>query len=226
VTPDFQLGREVAEQNLAPGFFGKLPSHGDFINRRVPSRLLGPWETWLDAGLQQSREFLGDAWLETYLSSPIWCFCGSAGCCGDRPFCGVLMPSLDRLGRYYPLSILAPLCARDLPSEIATGATEWFHQMETLALSCLSEGFDFAAFDAQLAAAPLPTIGENSAAVLEALLPEAGPAPVIGHLLGRLLERCEVCYSLWWTSGSRTIAACCRAYPGLPPTEEFARLLG
>jgi type VI secretion system protein ImpM len=216
----------MPEPHLSPGFFGKLPSHGDFISRRVPSRLLGPWEAWLDAGLQQSRETFGDAWLETYLSGPIWSFCGSAGCCGDRPFCGVLMPSVDRLGRYYPLSILAPLCAGDLPFEVAARATAWFHHMESVALSCLGESFDFSAFDTKIADASVPVAGKGNGAAMEAPVSETGPAPVIGRLLGQLLDHCEVCYSLWWTSGSRTIAACCRAYPGLPSAEQFVKLLG
>ena len=88
----------------APGFFGKLPSHGDFVSRRLPTELLAGLEAWLDAGLQHSRDSLGDGWLQTYLSSPIWCFSASADCCGAQPFAGVLMPSLDRVGRYYSLS--------------------------------------------------------------------------------------------------------------------------
>ena len=136
----------------APGFFGKLPSHGDFISRRLPTELLAAWEAWLDAGLQHSRDSLGDAWLQTYLSSPIWCFSASADCCGAQPFAGVLMPSLDRVGRYYSLSIVAPFDAERSAAEIASGETDWFARMEEIALSCLGDDFDFAAFDAALAA--------------------------------------------------------------------------
>jgi type VI secretion system ImpM family protein len=139
-----------------PGFFGKLPSHGDFISRRLPTELLAAWEAWLDAGLQHSRDSLGDAWLQTYLSSPIWCFSASADCCGAQPFAGVLMPSLDRVGRYYPLSIVAPFDAERSAAEIASGETDWFVRMEEIALSCLGDDFDFAAFDAALAAELLP----------------------------------------------------------------------
>jgi type VI secretion system protein ImpM len=175
--------------------------------------------------MEQSREYFGDAWLETYLSSPIWCFSASAGCCGERPFCGLLMPSLDRVGRYYPLSIVAPLGARDMPLGITAATTEWFARLEALALSCLGEGFDFVAFDAELAAAP-PPVADSAGGVLEIPITEAGPAAVIGTLLGALLETCAIAYSLWWTTGSRKIAACCRAYRGLPPIEGFAKLLG
>jgi type VI secretion system protein ImpM len=211
----------------SPGFFGKLPSHGDFITRRVPAALLASWEAWLEAGLQHSREHLGDRWLETYVSSPIWSFCGSAACCGDRPFCGVLMPSMDRIGRYYPLSILARLCARDSPFDIATRATGWFDHMEVLALSCLREGFDFAIFDAELAAASLPLGGATAEAPQEmSCPPETHRAREFGSLLNRLLQDTSAGYSLWWTSGSQTIAACSRAYLGLPPMEEFCKFLG
>ena len=215
---------EVA-QSLAPGFFGKLPSHGDFVSRRVPPGLLGPWEAWLDAWIGQSRDFFGDTWLETYFSSPIWRFCASAGCCGDQPFCGLLIPSLDRLGRFYPVSILTPLGPQDLPFGIATAAIAWFDAVEVLALSCLRDGFEFAAFDADLAAAVSPVV-ESGEATLEMPVTEAGLAPMIGHPLGRLLASSAVAHSLWWTSGSRAIAACCRAYPGLPSAEDFAKLLG
>src|SRR5260370_19714540 len=97
--------REHADDG--PGFFGKLPSHGDFVSRRLPPAIIAVWEAWLDAGLERSRELLGQGWLEGYLSIPIWRFAVSAGCCGDPSVAGVLMPSLDRVGRYYPLPILA-----------------------------------------------------------------------------------------------------------------------
>jgi type VI secretion system protein ImpM len=208
----------------APGFFGKLPSHGDFISRRLPTELLAAWEAWLDAGLQHSRDSLGDAWLQTYLSSPIWCFSASANCCGAQPFAGVLMPSLDRVGRYYSLSIVAPFDAERSAAEIASGETDWFARMEEIALSCLGDDFDFAAFDAALAAELLPRADRKKAG-LEMPCPASGPAGALPILLGRLLQQGAARYSLWWTSGSKTMAACCRAFPGLPPVEEFCRLL-
>src|ERR1051325_6339290 len=85
------------------GFFGKLPSHGDFISRRLPPSFREAWAAWLAASLERSREMLGEAWLEAYLSSPIWCFAGSIGCVGGQSFAGVLMPSLDRVRGDLPL---------------------------------------------------------------------------------------------------------------------------
>jgi type VI secretion system protein ImpM len=209
-----------------PGFFGKLPSHGDFITRRLPPALRSAWETWLDAGLERSREMLGDKWLASYLSSPIWCFAAAKGCCGEQPVAGVLMPSLDRVGRYFPLSILATVAAGHSPVEIALGARDWFGRMETVALSSLADGFDFADFEQALTGEAFPPLDGDAGGPLEIPAGAEEPFANLPLLLGRLLARGGAQYSLWWTSGSPAIAACCRAFDGLPPQGEFARLLG
>jgi type VI secretion system protein ImpM len=135
------------------------------------------------------------------------------------------MPSVDRIGRYYPLSIRARLCPGQSPFDLATSTTGWFEHIETLALSCLREGFDFAIFDAELAAASLPPVGSRTRVPTEQPNSETRLASEVGGLLGRLLEGTATGYSLWWTSGPRTIAGCCRAHQGLPPSAEFGRLL-
>ncbi|MFW8696321.1 type VI secretion system-associated protein TagF, partial [Mesorhizobium japonicum] len=67
------------------------------------------WDLWLQAGLRHSRELLRERWLETYLNSPIWHFSLGAEVCGRAAMAGVLMPSVDRVGRYFPLTLAAPL---------------------------------------------------------------------------------------------------------------------
>ena len=135
------------------GFFGKLPSRGDFIARHLPRAFLDPWDTWLQKAIACSRQQLGGAWRECYCTSPIWRFALGAGVCGPRAYAGVLMPSVDRVGRYYPLVIAAPL-APDRPLlTLPTSATDWFERAESLALLGL-ERDDLAldAFEQQVAA--------------------------------------------------------------------------
>lgn len=210
-------GADLQRSPDAPGFAGKLPSHGDFVSRRLPAPLLAAWETWLDVGLERSREILGDGWLDAYLSSPIWCFSLAAGCCGDYPVAGVLMSSLDRVGRYYPLTIMAPVAAERLAVEIALGATSWFGRMEAIALSCLADGFDFERFDTDVAAEPFPP-REGRGVALEA----GEPGTALALSLSNFLLGSGVSYSLWWTSAT---AASYRVFQGLPPADEFAQLL-
>ena len=33
------------------GFYGKLASRGDFVSRALPQSFVGPWDSWLAAGL-------------------------------------------------------------------------------------------------------------------------------------------------------------------------------
>jgi type VI secretion system ImpM family protein len=107
------------------GFFGKLPSHGDFVSRRLSRDFLDVWDGWLQHCMAESKATLGENWLNVFLTSPIWRFAMTPGACGDEAYIGVLTPSVDRVGRYFPLSIVAsaPESAPPLPAG-GTSATE------------------------------------------------------------------------------------------------------
>uniref|UniRef100_UPI0013C2CB68 type VI secretion system-associated protein TagF n=1 Tax=Pseudomonas viridiflava TaxID=33069 RepID=UPI0013C2CB68 len=51
------------------------------------------------------------AWLDAYLVSPLWRFAVPANLLGSQPVAGVMMPSIDRVGRYFPLTIACLLPA-------------------------------------------------------------------------------------------------------------------
>ncbi|WP_069472314.1 type VI secretion system-associated protein TagF [Candidatus Marithrix sp. Canyon 246] len=129
------------------GFYGKLPCKGDFIRRGLAKDFVQPWDTWLQQGLACSREQLGKDWDELYLVSPIWHFLLSAGLCGSSSWLGLMMPSVDKVGRYFPLTV-----AIKLPFQISensltdTAIVNWFAQADDLALSTLEEPFDFDQF--------------------------------------------------------------------------------
>ena len=95
----------------ATGFFGKLPALGDFVERALPAEFVTPWDAWLQRAIAASRASLGEQWLDIYLTSPLWRFVLGAGPCGARAWAGVMMPSVDRVGRYFPLTVAAPLPA-------------------------------------------------------------------------------------------------------------------
>ena len=96
---------------LVPGLYGKIPSLGDFVSRRLPRSFISPWETWLQEVITNSREQLGELWLDHYLTCPLWRFVLSPGICGEQAWGGVLMPSVDRVGRYYPFTLVGRLDA-------------------------------------------------------------------------------------------------------------------
>ena len=111
----------AAAHSGPPGWHGKLPSLGDFVSRRLGAEFIEPWDGWLAGGLQALRMAAPADWLQRYLDSPSWRFVlqpgvlpiaqpGAAGLApGAQTWAGVLVPSVDRVGRYFPLTLVQPL---------------------------------------------------------------------------------------------------------------------
>jgi type VI secretion system protein ImpM len=224
----------------ATGFYGKLPSLGDFITRRLPAQFVQPWDHWLRGSVAASQAQLASSWLDHYLTSPLWRFALSAGIAGQTGWVGVLMPSVDRVGRYFPLTLAAPLPPGANPFR-ALCATDWLGRAESIALSSLADDFDLDTFDTEILALGAPGLNSelqgNPPAVAEdrrvslgawrleapSPIPPLGACPtVLAQALGELL----FAYSLWWTSGSERVAPSLLVCQGLPAPEGFVGLLG
>ncbi len=138
-----------------PGWYGKLPTLGDFASRRLGSDFIEPWDVWLGEGLAAQRATLGDAWLDAYLHSPTWRFVlmpsALPGLAPQRALAGVLMPSVDKVGRYFPLTLVAGLEA--LPGSAAEieQLLGWLHRLEDLALDALQDDWSIEELDSALA---------------------------------------------------------------------------
>lgn len=90
------------------GLFGKLPALGDFVSRGLGGDDLRRVDGWLAGGmlaLQSSSE----NWLQSYLVSPVWQCVIPAGRLCEHACAGALMPSVDRVGRYFPLMVWRPM---------------------------------------------------------------------------------------------------------------------
>lgn len=218
-------------EQAGTGFYGKLPSLGDFVGRRLPPQLIQPWDQWLRACLATSQAQLGEDWLNTYLTSPLWRFALTPGIAGQGGWVGVLMPSVDRVGRYFPLTLAAPVPEGANPFRLLCSA-DWFHRAESLALSGLGDAFDLDTFDAQAAAlaapespaSPAPAAGHGDAWQLPAASP-AALAAACPELLTSALEEIFFAYSLWWSAGSEKVGPSFLACQGLPAPEGYAALL-
>ena len=219
-----------------PGFYGKVPSLGDFVTRRLPTELIAPWDQWLQKCLAASHAQLGDRWLDRYLNSPLWRFALSPGVAGQTPWVGVLMPSVDRVGRYFPLTLACALPADTNPVSVF-GTADWFDRAEDLILSVLADPFSLDTFDGQVLAlgapkAAAPTAGPPTPPAFSRPntwhLSTATAADLPGAcatLLAQALEVAFLAYSLWWTQGSDQVVPSLLACQGLPPPDGFSALL-
>lgn len=217
-----------------PGFFGKLPARGDFIGRHLPKAFLTPWDHWLQTAIAASRKNLDSSWQELYCTSPIWRFVLSSGLCGDRAYAGILMPSMDRVGRYYPLAIAAPLAQDESLLMLLTCNEYWFQQAEQLALDGLDcDHLDLDLFDRQITHLGLPKkpdfFTNNEINVGTWYCPSQDSLASVccsSILTGNDLSQQDFSQrSLWLTGGSERIAPCLLICKNLPPANGFAALL-
>ena len=135
---------------VVPGVYGKLPAVGDFVSRRLPALFVRTWDAWIQEALTVSREQLDTEWLDVYLTSPIWRFIMNPGDGGEKASVGILMPSVDKVGRYFPLTLAAMLDNREALPYLFIAAADWFDALEQLALSALEDGFQLDIFDREL----------------------------------------------------------------------------
>jgi type VI secretion system protein ImpM len=125
-----------------------MPSHGDFLRRRVSDAFVAVWDAWLQECIAASRIALHDQWLDVYLTSPAWRFACAPGVFGAHAVIGLMVPSVDRVGRYFYLALVAELPEEADVVEAATSFESFFDAAQRLVIETLeAEQVDFDAFD-------------------------------------------------------------------------------
>lgn len=202
------------------GFFGKVPTRGDFVRRALPATFLTPWDDWLQEGIAGAKEILGESWLDIYLTSPVWRFALAAELVGAPAVAGVLMPSVDSVGRYFPFTLACVLDDAAAPMQLRA-ESDWFGHAEALALGVLAEdgsldelieGLD--ALGCPAPARPIP-LDEDLWRFDEAA----------DRLTQALVARCPLPHALFWTQGSTRVGPTTLFVRQLPAARQFAALL-
>ena len=178
------------------GFYGKLPSRGDFLRFGLPRTFTDMWDAFLSAGMTASHTELGDLWLPSWMEAPIWFFALADNVCGPSAGTGLFLPSVDRAGRYFPLTI-ALLHPGAAPDAFAQAAAAWLATAEQAGLDALEFTHEPEILAQRLAAAPPPSLD-----------PPQGNGG-----------------ALFWTTGSPFVASVTWRLPGLPDPAAFARML-
>lgn len=130
----------------AIGFFGKLPTHGDFVSSTLGSRLQGELDQWIHAGLIALEAALGPDWRRLFHATTAWRFVVARGVWGSAALAGILLPSRDRVGRSFPLIIAAQL--QHFPGQLRDLCEDdsWFTAAEALAETSDKADFDMQRF--------------------------------------------------------------------------------
>ena len=190
----------------APGLFGKLASHGDFVQRRLPPDFVAAWDTWLQQGMHAGRARHGAAWPERYLHAPLWRFALAPGVCGQAAMAGVLLPSVDRVGRHFPLTLAAPHdhAATGL-LDLATQGMDWFDRLADLAVCAMW--------------------GDLAVEELEPALARLGGLPRQASGAGSAFPEARECRAVFWTEGEPGMEPMLMLHRALPDASILGAML-
>jgi len=216
------------------GLYGKVPSKRDFIAISTPREFLDIWEPWMQGGLSASRQTLGDNWRQAFLTAPIWRFWLGAELCG-RPVLGAFMPSLDGIGRYFPLTLLAYGDAGSaIPPPEFDPQDGWFAVAEEYLLSTLEEQATFEAVTSGLEQLVRPS-DDAPAPKRDDMIETKGG--MVAHMSGRppgevfaalrAADHADVYASatFWWTIGGEGYRPLAMSGRRLPDPFQFTEML-
>jgi type VI secretion system protein ImpM len=228
--------------DLVPGWYGKMPCLGDFASRRLAADFIEAWDAWLQRSLAASRERLGESWLELFLNSPMWRFALTPGVCGANAWAGLLIPSVDKVGRYFPLTFALELSAARTDIASIFAAQAWFRGLEQVGLAALDAVFspeqletalqenafpaDTRAADAGGVETMLTWARDAAAAPYSLQLAEPATLTAIVDASARaLLSEAVAGRSFWWSVAAEEGATELHCASGLPPESYFEVLL-
>jgi type VI secretion system protein ImpM len=218
---------------------GKLPSLGDFASRRLGAEFIEPWDGWLAAGLLALREAKPQTWLEDYLASPSWRFLlmpgAMPGAAGRQAWAGVLMPSVDKVGRYFPLTLVQALGEGPASTQQMQALWFWLSRVDELARDALYDDWSVDRLEQELAAMagpgvqalqspqPVwPTMGD----LLEVALPAGLDAATLIGVEAQHTWAAQARGRAWWFAKPDDAAPLLRLSMGLPKATALGLLLG
>ncbi|GAA4359913.1 type VI secretion system-associated protein TagF [Kangiella marina] len=193
------------------------------------------FDSWLQSAINISQKQIGESWLKHYLTSPIWRFIIKHEAM-DTDIVGFMMPSIDKVGRYYPLFMLEVFKEGKLSGEDLHCKS--FEELEELAVSTLDGAGESSSFFDALNQAGFPLFEERPpvSEILNRL--DASERVIEKDVMNYLWQQRESfssywfegdeerhCKGIWWTEGSKSVKPsliyCC----GLPPAEGFSAML-
>ena len=219
---------------ILTGVFGKLPAHGDFVQRNLPSSFVDVWDDWLQHYIAASQEQLADEWLDIYLTSPLWRFMFSVGSVDENAWAGIMLPSVDKIGRYFPFSIVTRLPTSINSLEFLLSQNSWFDSMEDLALQALSGDLTVELLLQEIEKIKISyntiyintdEVEDNNPLVINMDFEEQSPASVSEYMLDSIMKKSVASYSAWTTPGSEYVPPNLFLSQGLPPIHGISAMM-
>lgn len=187
---------------------------------------------WLQRSLTHSQAELGAAWLDAYLTAPIWRFVLGERILDGGPWVGVMVASVDRVGRYFPLTLCASVPTLDLS---AGTLSDWQRSLDDVVRAALDPACAVDVFDAALQSHVWDCMrpDDEGAGLGKAILrgetfarfeSATGIGQVMDELASSAQARMLATHSLWWCEDTEGRAGGFVCH-GMPNGAVYSRML-
>jgi len=193
------------QTTAALGWFGKIPSLGDFTGRGLPPSFVDAWDSWLSLELSQTRALWADDWARAYRAAPVICFSLGPDVIDAQAWHGVMLASVDRVEREFPFTLAQSRAAQLTPPQ-----RSWWIALAAAGLKAQARSGGVEAVETAL-----HSIRSDTGATSDDPSPDM-TSLAVGH--------CK-----WWTLPVDSLAAAALLSfesTGLPRGAQFRRLFG
>jgi len=222
--------------NYKFGFYGKLPFYADFLHLSNHEKLVGEWENWAQQTLHKSQQIQGkEFWLEQYVKSPVWQFMLTPGVVNDSAYIGIMIPSVDSVGRYYPFMFYVQVVSNDLSSLLAADLTSWLAEIQDYILQILElDTYSFEELKSNIIEISNKYIDSSNSSSIEEIQEDYSTV-VFNHseyhhqqtLTQLQFITMLSCHnqSIWWCDGSDVMPANSAVITGMPSARIYLAML-
>jgi type VI secretion system ImpM family protein len=219
------------------GFFGKLPINGDFIHRHLPNNFILTWDNWLQENLIACQDQFKDKWLQHYLTSPIWRYFIAPSVLDSNAYIGILAPSVDSVGRYFPMTIACPIPANKASPIFSAAFQSIYANLESIFLkylhaetgdiNMLCDDLDIqnTMLNEQIKKQSIDELPDTFDSHQFILSDQSDISGALSSLWMMQLMAQRNGTTLWWSNGSQAVKPSLLVNKGLPSKQQFIAML-
>lgn len=148
----------LVESAARPGFFGKLPARGDFVGRGLSAVTVAALDDWASRSLAAARAHLAEEWSLVWQAAPVWHFNLPPGQCGPCGLAGLVYPSMDKVGRQFPLIAASEIPSSGAGLDDADAEAAYHDALEDVCRHALAQALAPDTVFAQLSSIPVPDL--------------------------------------------------------------------
>lgn len=146
----------------ALSWYGKLPSAGDFLQRRFPAALQRQWSHWFQNGLLAWRQESARASQRRFENAPVWNFAVPPMLGSQMVQLGCLLPGRDSVGRQYPICAQIAFSRSAWSPRLLAQAGDWYRRLGSVLRQAVSNHYSAEQLDRALLTLPALSPGAPS----------------------------------------------------------------